>query len=75
MAALRVPLHGGDGIAHQAKGHQLIGCALVLDQNMDIARTAGGFQRIKDIAVVRPEIVFKKAAGFQTQGVQFADLC
>ena len=46
MAALQVPLHGGDGIAHQAKGHQLIGCALVLDQNMDIARTAGGFQRI-----------------------------
>jgi hypothetical protein len=37
---------------------------------MDIARTAGGFQRIKDIAVVRPEIVFEKAAGFQTQGIQ-----
>jgi hypothetical protein len=40
---------------------------------MDIARTAGGFQRIEDIAVVGPEIVFKKAAGFQTQGIQFAD--
>ncbi len=36
VAGLEMALHGGDGVAHQAKGHMPVGRALVFDKRINI---------------------------------------
>ena len=63
MPGVQMLLHGREGIAHQAKGHQFIRRALMFNQHVDIARPVAGLQRVENIGIAGAQVFFNKAAG------------
>lgn len=74
VAGIKVALHGGDGVAHQTKGHMPIGRALVFDKRINIAVSRRGFQGIQNVGVKGTQIVFDKMPGLEMQRTQIAHL-
>lgn len=60
VAGIEMALHGGNGVAHQTKGHMPVGRALVFDQRINIAISRRGFQGIQNVGIKRTQIVFDK---------------
>ena len=44
MTAIKMALHRGDGVAHQAEGHLRIRRALMFDNHINVALARGGFE-------------------------------
>ena len=65
-------LHGGDGIAHQTKGHMPVGRALVFDKRINITVSRRGFQGIQNVGIKGAQIVFDKMPRLEMQRTQIA---
>lgn len=70
---VEMPLHGGNRIAHQAKGHVPIRGALMLDQHINIPGAGSGFHGPEEIGVAETKILFDKAARLQPQRRQITE--
>ncbi|MOA54785.1 hypothetical protein D3C78_1784610 [compost metagenome] len=62
VALFKMTLHGGDAIAHQAKGHVPVRRTLMLNQRVHIACASGGANGIEDVGIAEPQILFDKTA-------------
>ena len=72
VAGIEMALHGGDGVAHQTKGHMPVGRALVFDKRINITVARRGFQGIQNVGVKGTQIVFDKMPGLEMQRTQIA---
>ena len=49
MPGVKMVLHGGNCVAHQAKGHEFIGLTLMFNQCVNVAGSMCCLQGIEDI--------------------------
>ncbi|VFS17879.1 Uncharacterised protein [Serratia liquefaciens] len=74
VAGVEVTLHGGDGIANEAKRHVLIRAGLVLDKHVHVTVSAVvGFQAVEHVAEILAQVIFDKGAGLQLQRAEVTD--
>ena len=67
MAAIKMLLHGREGIAQESERHMAVRGALMLNDDIDIALSLAGMQRVENIGIAGAQVVLNKAPGFQVQ--------
>ena len=74
VVSLQMSVHGGNRVAHHAKGHFFVRLALMFNHDIQIAGITQHLHRIEHVGAVPFQAFFDETPRLQMQRVEIADL-